>query len=76
MRFRVEYGWGDRGQALYAHFEADSEEQAKQTAMALLHRIRINGAWIVHQNGDEAGTQTHVSAAVVKTVDHTRWLNP
>jgi hypothetical protein len=75
MRYRVEYGWGDRGQALYAHFEAESEEQAKQTAIALLHRIRINGAWIVHQNGDTSGSETHVPG-VIRSVDHTRWLNP
>ena len=73
MKFRVEYGWGDRGQSLYAHFEAESDDQAKQTAVALLHRIRINGAWIVHQNGDEARSETHVPAVAV---DHSRWLNP
>ena len=71
MRYRVEYGWGDRGQALYAHFEADTEEQAKQTAVALLHRIRINGAWVVYPNGP--GSEAH---APQKTLDHTRWLNP
>jgi hypothetical protein len=73
VRFRIEYGWGDRGQALYAHFEADSEEQAKNTAVALLNRIRINGAWIVHQNGDAPGSETQVPT--VRTVDHTRWLS-
>jgi hypothetical protein len=71
MRYRIEYGWGDRGQALYAHFEADTEEQAKQTAVALLHRIKINGAWIVHDNPGR-GSETHDPG---KLIDHTRWLS-
>ncbi len=73
MRYRIEYGWGDRGQALYAHFEADSEAQARDTAVALLHRIRINGAWVVHQNGETTGSETHVPG--LQPVDHTRWLS-
>ena len=68
-RYRIEYGWGDRGQALYAHFEADNEEKARETAIFLLHRIKINGAWIVHDNGDSS--ETHIPG---ERIDHSRWL--
>ena len=70
MRFRIEYGWGDREQSLYAHFEAESEEKARETAIFLLRRIRINGAWIVSENDDDS--ETHIPG---QRVDHTKWLS-
>jgi hypothetical protein len=72
-RYRIEYGWGDRGQALYAHFQADSVEDARIAAVTLLHRIRINGAWIVQ---DDDGGTGETLIPIEQIVDEARWIGP
>ena len=73
MRYRIEYGWGDRQQSLFAHFEAENDDHARQIAVSLLRRIQINGAWLVHDNTEGRAAETQTSP-LGRPVDHTRWL--
>lgn len=68
-RYRVEFGWGDRQQALYAHFEADSEPEAQVIAVALLNRIGINGAW----SGGETQAAPGGPVSLGEPVDASNW---
>lgn len=88
MRFRVEYGWGDREQSLIAYFEAEDEVQARRTAVSLMARIQINGAWVVGadnqrwtpialQKGGEMVSYDEPAASVAdEPVDLARYQRP
>ncbi len=74
MRYRIEFGFGDREQSIYAMFEAADEVAARATAIQLLHRIKITGAWRVHTDAP-LGDEVHARGNTER-IDHTRWLNP
>jgi hypothetical protein len=72
VRYRIEFGFGDREQSIYAMFEAPDEVAARAVAIELLSRIKITGAWRVHTDaplGDEVHSRSRPGR-----IDHTRWL--